>query len=248
MGASTGDDDSVTTQWAWWRLFISSLTWAGCLAYLCRWQPRPDDRMSKSTTPTSLFLFVRIGAVAGQQIKTIMCYRYVILTVFALSLSVFSGFAQNAFSEPPIASNKINSVRLSELNLKSSDYTVLNTVTETSLISLEYRGKNKYSIMCEDENFRLEYAWVKDKWQLCNWEGVVKVGFLSNENDDLFVPKSAAIVAKRLAIYKLINEAQMKGADGVIEPIISMNMARNGKRYYYKTTASGKLIKLNTNN
>lgn len=102
--------------------------------------------------------------------------------------------------------------------------------------------------MCEDESFRLEYAWVKDKWQLCNWEGVVKVGFLSNENDDLFVPKSAAIVAKRLAIYKLINEAQMKGADGVIEPIISMNMARNGKRYYYKTTASGKLIKLNTNN
>ena len=34
---------------------ISSLTWASCLAYLCRRQPRPDDRVSKSCTPTSFF-------------------------------------------------------------------------------------------------------------------------------------------------------------------------------------------------
>ena len=34
---------------------ISSLTWASCLAYLCRRQPRPDDRVSKSCTPTAFF-------------------------------------------------------------------------------------------------------------------------------------------------------------------------------------------------
>ena len=34
---------------------ISSLTWASCLAYLCRRQPRLDDRVSKSCTPTSFF-------------------------------------------------------------------------------------------------------------------------------------------------------------------------------------------------
>ena len=37
-------------------IFISSLTWASCVAYPLRWQPRPDDGVSKSLTPTS-FLY-----------------------------------------------------------------------------------------------------------------------------------------------------------------------------------------------
>lgn len=41
-----------------WSVFISSLTWASCVAYPLRWQPRPDDGVSKSITPTSfLYLF-----------------------------------------------------------------------------------------------------------------------------------------------------------------------------------------------
>ena len=190
-----------------------------------------------------------LGQLPGKE-KTIMSYRYLFLVFLGLSLNIFHGYAQDAFSEPPIASNKINSVRLSELNLRSSDYTVLNTLTETSLVSIEYQGKNKYTIACEDEGFRIEYKWNgKEKhWEVNDWEGIVKLGFLSGEDDDIFFPRYASTVAKRLAIYKLINAAQMKGADGVIEPIVSMNMARNGKLYYYKTTVSGKLIKLTVNN
>lgn len=37
------------------------LTWASCLAYLCRRQPRPVPRVSKSMTPTSFFVPVRVG-------------------------------------------------------------------------------------------------------------------------------------------------------------------------------------------
>ena len=48
MGASTRDD------------IISSPTWASCLAYLCRRQPRPEIGVSKSSTPTS-FLVLNIG-------------------------------------------------------------------------------------------------------------------------------------------------------------------------------------------
>ena len=41
-----------------WSIFISSLTWTSCVAYPLRWQPRPDDGVSKSMTPTSfLYLF-----------------------------------------------------------------------------------------------------------------------------------------------------------------------------------------------
>ena len=44
---------------------MSSLTWASCLAYLCRRQPRPDDRVSKSCTPTSFFCTCPEGVKSG---------------------------------------------------------------------------------------------------------------------------------------------------------------------------------------
>ena len=49
---------------------ISSLTWAGYVAYPFRWQPRPESGMSKSKTPTSFFVSFRIWAVAGQLMQT----------------------------------------------------------------------------------------------------------------------------------------------------------------------------------
>ena len=49
---------------------ISSLTWASCVAYPSGRQRRPDDGVSKSKTPTSFFVSVRIWAVAGQLIQT----------------------------------------------------------------------------------------------------------------------------------------------------------------------------------
>lgn len=157
-----------------------------------------------------------------------------------------NGFAQ--FSEPPIATNTINAIQLRELNLRSGDYTIMQSVTATSIIAVEH-SKKGFTITCEDENFMLKYKYLdKDREEkyaiLDDWEGVVKLGFLNNMVD-WKLPKNAADVAKRLAIYRLINTAQQAGADGVIEPIVSMNMARSGKLYYYKTTVTGRLIKLN---
>lgn len=175
-----------------------------------------------------------------------MIYRYFknALTLVIFSLLALKVDAQDVFSEPPIATNTINSVRLSELNLTGSDYTVMNTITETSLISVEHSRKG-FKIYCEDEDFKLEYRYEKTgEAQLIDWEGVVKLGFLSNDDVYLYTPKRPADIAAKLAVYKMINAAQMNGADGVIEPTISMNMARNGKLHYYKTTVSCKLIKL----
>lgn len=48
---------------------ISSLTWAGYVAYPFRWQPRPDVGMSKGKTPTSLFIIrLERGAPAVESI------------------------------------------------------------------------------------------------------------------------------------------------------------------------------------
>lgn len=40
---------------------ISSLTWACSVAYLSGRQPRPDDEMSTSSTPTSFFVYAGLG-------------------------------------------------------------------------------------------------------------------------------------------------------------------------------------------
>ena len=39
------------------------LTWASCLAYLCRRQPRPVPRVSKSMTPTSFCITPKSGSL-----------------------------------------------------------------------------------------------------------------------------------------------------------------------------------------
>ena len=157
----------------------------------------------------------------------------------------FNALAQD-FSEPPIVTNSINAVRLSELNLTSSDYSLMNTITETSIVSVSY-SRRGFTITGEDESFVLKYKYIKkgDDWhtELVDWSGTVKLGYLSNDTD-LYVPKRAADVAKRLAIHRLIARAQQMGADGIVEPIVSMNMATNGKQDYFKTTVSGKLIVL----
>ena len=73
MGASTRDDRRVAAPLAW-SVSISSLTWASCLAYLLSRQRRPDDGVSKSTTPTSFFCINKygFGDVAGHNNTIIM--------------------------------------------------------------------------------------------------------------------------------------------------------------------------------
>ena len=168
-------------------------------------------------------------------------------------LPELSSLAQSSFTEPPIATNTINAVKLSELNLTSNDYTLMETITETSIISVEH-SKRGFTIASEDEDFMLKYKYVKEKedgrtqWyiDLEDWSGVVKLGYLSNDVD-VYTPKRPADVAKKLAVYRLINVAQQSGADGIVEPVISMNMAKNGKLYFYKTTVTGRMIKLKSN-
>ena len=61
-GTSTGDDlDASPRLWAWSFFQYHPLAWASCVAYLRERQPRPDDEVSKSKTPTSFFVSVRKG-------------------------------------------------------------------------------------------------------------------------------------------------------------------------------------------
>ena len=154
----------------------------------------------------------------------------------------------------PKAINTVNAVSLQELNLERKDYRILNTVTAEATVhySTSFDGKTTI-IQCPEDNFAYKSTIKKSisgkvKNQKHEFRGVAKLGYLANDyiaNDTQLGPEE---IARRLAIYKLINEAKLAGADGIIEPIISTNVSNgtSAREVVYKTTVSAKLIKLNT--
>ena len=77
-------------------------------------------------------------------------------------------------------------------------------------------------------------------------KGIVRIGLLKNDymREDLYLEADPYWFSRNMAIYRLINAAKMAGADGIIEPIVSTNVEQVGRKIIFKTTVSGKLIKL----
>lgn len=154
----------------------------------------------------------------------------------------------------PQAVNTVNSVSLSELNLERKDYKILNTVSAEAIVYYSEGVDGSYTIACPDEGFALKYVQKKEKhgggWQ-CYYKGIAKLGYLSNDYTYSDAAMSPEQVARRLAIYRLINQSKLAGADGVIEPVVSTSVdngdAKKSREIIFKTTVSAKLIKLNTN-
>ena len=151
----------------------------------------------------------------------------------------------------PTAVNTINSVGLSELNLKhGTDYTVVNTVTaEATVLYKERKKGSKITIKEENNEFEITYEFdsEQEKWYRTDFEGIARFGFFSNDdyyqNYSMIYPEN---VVRNLAMYRLINQAKVRGADGIIEPVVSTNVEQQGKDIVFKTTATAKLIKLKT--
>lgn len=151
----------------------------------------------------------------------------------------------------PTAVNTINSVRLDELNLKhGTDYTIVNTVTaDATILYTEQRKGEQVTIKEENGECKLVYQWDNQdyKWKLVDFDGIARFGFLSNDEGRVSLREiNPENTARNLAIYRLINASKVRGADGVVEPVISTNVEQRGKEIVFKTTVSAKLIKLKT--
>ena len=80
-----------------------------------------------------------------------------------------------------------------------------------------------------------------------DFEGIARFGFLSNDYGYINTNKvSPEYIVRNLAIYRLVNQAKVRGADGVIEPVISTNAEGSGNTIIFKTTVSAKMMKLNS--
>lgn len=150
----------------------------------------------------------------------------------------------------PMAINTVNSVGLDELNLQRSDYEIVNTLTQTAEV---YCEMNNSSMTITDRSGEFYLPFMRDKksgrltLNMNRIKGFAKLGFLSNDydvNEHWYSPEN---IARRLAVYRLINQVQEYGADGVIEPVISTNMEQSGKNIIFKTTVTAKAIKLKVN-
>lgn len=145
----------------------------------------------------------------------------------------------------PTATSSVNSVRLDELNLNREDYKVLKTVTTDATI--HYKDiLGTVTINDENDEFSVTY---KKKWRkgtiLSSYNGFFKMGFLSNDIGEIRYDDPFEF-ARRLAIYRIINLAKIEGADGVIEPVISTDVTKDGLTTKITTTVSAKLVVLKT--
>lgn len=147
----------------------------------------------------------------------------------------------------PKAVNTVNTVGLSELNLVRADYQILNTVTAEATIKCEY-DINSATITDESGDFKLIYNVKNGVWTYKKHKGILRLGYLARDISDetkIYYPED---IARRFAIYRLINAVQEYGADGIIEPTVSTNVEQiNKDDVVYKTTVTGKIIKLKTN-
>lgn len=152
----------------------------------------------------------------------------------------------------PVAKSSVKAVTLNELNLSNSDYSVLNTISESAVISVTYYSNNQIEVRDAENTFSYILTPVGKKengtYQLQKQEGVIRAGFLWNDYGriDLTSPED---IARLLAVYRLINRSQEVGSDGLIEPVFSTNIEGTsgsmGKMTVsYKTTVSAKPIKL----
>ncbi|MCQ2340369.1 MAG: hypothetical protein MJZ79_06300 [Paludibacteraceae bacterium] len=149
----------------------------------------------------------------------------------------------------PKAVNTVNTVGLNELNLDRKDYKILKTVSSEAVVTYEQRG-DKYYV--REANGECELSFVYDRkakeWEYDEFKGIARYGFLSNDYGVIESVKnmSPESYARNLAVYRLINQCKLYGGDGLIEPIISMNVGQQGRAIVFTVSASAKLVKLNT--
>lgn len=153
----------------------------------------------------------------------------------------------------PKAVNTVHPVGWEELNLTRKDYIILNTVSAEASVSWVETSKR---LKISDENGEFVVTFKKQKiktpfgkdlaFKLDDVKGIIRIGLLKNDYDlnDLDLHSDPFWFSRNMATYRLINAAKMAGADGIIEPIVSTNIEQIGRKVVFKTTVSGKLIKL----
>lgn len=147
----------------------------------------------------------------------------------------------------PQAINTVHSVTFDELNFNREDYIILNTVTADATVSFVRKG-SKFEIQDANNEFEINFRVKKGIYTDFRFDGILRTGYLANDyaTERPINITNPSEVVRGIAIYRLINMAQMEGADGIIEPTISTSVEQNGRIILFKTVVNAKLVKLKT--
>ena len=174
--------------------------------------------------------------------------------VLMLTLLMTSCFSKKSLVIPTAKSSITDPIALRSLNFTKDSYQILNT--ETVEASVEYEevgiGMNKKIKISEANN---EYTLIFKQNEAVvggyeiKYSGIVKLGYLYQYQDNIdhlgeYYQPDPSFFAKGLAAYRLINSVQDQGADGIIEPIVTIKVGEKGKKVIYTATITAKLIKI----
>lgn len=154
----------------------------------------------------------------------------------------------------PKAVNTVHPVGWEELNLVRKDYIILNTTTAEASVTYHQTSKTikiadangEFSAIFKKAKVRGALGQKEEAWLIHDVNGIARLGFLNNDYnvEETYLRCDPSWFSRNAAIYRLINAVKVAGADGIIEAIISTNIEQVGRNIVFKTTVSGKLIKL----
>jgi hypothetical protein len=179
--------------------------------------------------------------------------------IFALLAIATTFILTSCLGPQMVGRNTINTIRWSGISLDRSEYVVLDRITATATVTYDATYKRKPKIIGENEEFVIT---VKPTGPIIT-DGICKLGYLTadvgvtsqpvtglfkrNRGVVTLIPSDPEIVARQLAVYRLITEAKAIGADALIEPIISSDVAATRKTInVIKTTVSAKAVSIKT--
>lgn len=153
----------------------------------------------------------------------------------------------------PESVNTINRAQLSDLNLDREDYEVLNALTADATVVRRDISDTKREI--SDINGEFTVKWEKIKgvrktpvWVCKDFQGILHTGALCDLPAQTADHADPLDMAQRLALYRLINQAQQEGADAILEPSYTVALEQTGRReVVYKATVTAKIIKIKAN-
>lgn len=167
--------------------------------------------------------------------------------LFAISalavLMLQSCNSKREFLVIPHSVSTASSVPFKDLNLKTGEYSILKTITESASVRCEFKN-NEIKVIGGDGDFTYTFRFNNGSWSLAKFSGAAELGYFAED----FIASPSEIpnteeFARRVAMSKIIGAMKDFHADAVVEPVVVTKVNNLGNNTVeYLTTISAKLV------
>ena len=131
------------------------------------------------------------------------------------------------------------------------NYEIVDTITAEAVVAVSSKS-DRFEIEADSGDFLNVCNVTKNegiKYNLEKSKGILLFGFVEGLDLGEPDPCDGNSVASGLAAYKLINEIKNSGADGIVAPMISVDVEETGSGFFsrtltYKVVITAKLVKI----